>query len=83
LFDETVSRLEAISPPDEYVAGHEVVLAYFKALADTSDQIGTAIAAGDLEEMRLQMERSGTIAQETDESLPSNIRILLSPLFQP
>ena len=81
LFDETVARINALTPPAEHAEGHAVIVTYFTGLAESSDLIDEAIVAVDREVLAAAIDRANGIAQEAFEGMPDDFREFAGPVF--
>ena len=82
-FIETIEALQSLQPPSKYRAGHEVVLRFFEGLLEVAYAIDRAVEARDVEQVREEFARSGTVAEKANRDLPDNIRPIVSVIFGP
>ena len=82
-FGETLAELDAIEPPTEYEAGHQVLHDYFDELLSTARAIDRAVAARDYDQVMREFDRSGEVTSTADDRLPQNYRPLVEVIFAP
>ena len=68
LGDETRALLDALTPPAELRADHDLLIEYFDGLLDANKEFAAAAAAGDLDAAGMVLPRIGEIGCETQES---------------
>lgn len=82
-FDRTIERLSAITPPEEYAVGHQVMLEFFTQQRSTAFAIDRAVAEGDGDAVQREFARSQDNARTAAERLPDDYRPLAPRLFPP
>ena len=81
LFGETLAELDAIEPPTEYQAGHQVLHDYFDQLLSTARAIDRAVASKDYDQLTREFDRSGEVGRAAADRLPQNYRPLVEVIF--